>query len=92
MKITCLVDNAVEPGTLLWGVHGLALLIEPQDGRLLFDTGGNGSILLQEGSGSMTRSRPGSIHSASQRWRSAMLIMTTPVDCLPSWSRGPACR
>lgn len=46
IKITCLVDNAVEPGSLFWGEHGLAFLIESKDGRLLFDTGGSGSILL----------------------------------------------
>jgi 7,8-dihydropterin-6-yl-methyl-4-(beta-D-ribofuranosyl)aminobenzene 5'-phosphate synthase len=46
LTITCLVDNAVEFGTPFWGEHGLALLIESQDGRLLFDTGASGSILL----------------------------------------------
>jgi len=46
MKITCLVDNAVEPGTRLWGEHGLSLLIESHGERLLFDTGASGSVLL----------------------------------------------
>lgn len=46
MNITCLVDNAVEPGTLLWGEHGISFLIESQHGRLLFDTGASGSVLL----------------------------------------------
>lgn len=46
MKITCLVDNGVEPGTPFWGEHGLALLIESQHGRLLLDTGASGSVLL----------------------------------------------
>lgn len=46
MKITCLVDNSVEHGTRLWGEHGLSFLIETHDGRLLFDTGASGSVLL----------------------------------------------
>jgi len=46
IKITCLVDNAVEPGSLFWGEHGLAFLIESKDGRLLFDTGASGTVLL----------------------------------------------
>lgn len=46
MRITCLVDNAVAPSSPFWGEHGLALLIESKDGRLLLDTGASGSILL----------------------------------------------
>jgi len=46
MKITCLVDNAVATGSSFWGEHGLAFLVESKDGRLLFDTGAGGAVLL----------------------------------------------
>jgi 7,8-dihydropterin-6-yl-methyl-4-(beta-D-ribofuranosyl)aminobenzene 5'-phosphate synthase len=46
MKITCLVDNAVHPHSSFWGEHGLAFLIESEDGRLLFDTGASDVPLL----------------------------------------------
>lgn len=46
MKITCLVDNAVQPHSAFWGEHGLAFLIESEDGRVLFDTGTSGDVLL----------------------------------------------
>lgn len=46
MKITCLVDNCVEAGSSLWGEHGLAMWIETGDGRILFDTGSSGTVLL----------------------------------------------
>jgi 7,8-dihydropterin-6-yl-methyl-4-(beta-D-ribofuranosyl)aminobenzene 5'-phosphate synthase len=45
-KITCLVDNAVQPSSRLWGEHGLAFLIETKSGRVLFDTGQSGAVLL----------------------------------------------
>ncbi|MBN1814967.1 MAG: MBL fold metallo-hydrolase, partial [Anaerolineae bacterium] len=45
-KITCIVDNAVQPGSRLWGEHGLAFLVEIGDGRVLFDTGQSGTVLL----------------------------------------------
>ncbi|MCX6028140.1 MAG: MBL fold metallo-hydrolase [Chloroflexi bacterium] len=46
MKLTCLVDNAVQPTSRLWGEHGLAYLVETPAGRLLFDTGQSGTVLL----------------------------------------------
>jgi len=46
MKVTCVVDNAVRYGTRLWGEHGLAFLIETDAGRVLFDTGQSGAVLL----------------------------------------------
>jgi len=46
MKIRCVVDNAVMQGSRLWGEHGLAFAIESPGARLLFDTGGSGSVLL----------------------------------------------
>jgi len=44
--ITCIVDNAVQFGSRLWGEHGLAFLIEAEAGRVLFDTGQSGAVLL----------------------------------------------
>jgi 7,8-dihydropterin-6-yl-methyl-4-(beta-D-ribofuranosyl)aminobenzene 5'-phosphate synthase len=46
MKVTCLVDNAVRPGSSFWGEHGLAFLIDAEEGRVLFDTGTSGAVLL----------------------------------------------
>ena len=46
LKITCLVDNAVKPGSSLWGEHGLSFLIESGRHSLLFDTGATGTVLL----------------------------------------------
>lgn len=46
MIITCVVDDAVERGSPFWGEHGVAFLIETDDGRVLFDTGQSGTVLL----------------------------------------------
>jgi len=47
VKVTCVVDNTVGWGSSLWGEHGVAFLIEAEDGsRILFDTGQSGVVLL----------------------------------------------
>jgi len=46
IKTTCLVDNAAQRGSPLWGEHGAAFLIETEAGRVLFDTGQSGTVLL----------------------------------------------
>ena len=46
VKLTCLVDNSVGPGSPFWGEHGLAFLVETGEGRVLFDTGASGELLL----------------------------------------------
>ena len=46
VKVTCLVDNAVLGGSGFWGEHGLSFLIEPPGERILFDSGGSGTVLL----------------------------------------------
>jgi len=46
VHITCLVDNAVEHSSDLWGEHGAAFLIESEDGRVLLDAGKSGTVLL----------------------------------------------
>ena len=46
MEITCVVDNAVCDHSSFWGEHGLAFLIETEGGRVLFDTGQSGTVLL----------------------------------------------
>jgi len=46
MKVTCVVDNAVQRSSPFWGEHGLAFLIEAEGCRVLFDTGQSGTVLL----------------------------------------------
>ena len=46
MKVTCLIDNAVLPHTSLRGEHGVAFLVDCEDGRVLFDTGASEDVLL----------------------------------------------
>ena len=46
MKLTCLVDDVVQPDTGFWGEHGLTYLIEAEGQRVLFDTGQSGTVLL----------------------------------------------
>jgi len=46
MEITCVVDDAVCDHSSFWGEHGLAFLIEAKKGRVLFDTGQSGTVLL----------------------------------------------
>ena len=45
MQITCLVDNAVQRSSQLFGEHGLSFLVETEAGRLLLDTGQSGTVL-----------------------------------------------
>jgi 7,8-dihydropterin-6-yl-methyl-4-(beta-D-ribofuranosyl)aminobenzene 5'-phosphate synthase len=45
-KITCVVDNAVQSSSRLWGEHGVAFLVETGDERVLFDTGQSGAVLM----------------------------------------------
>jgi 7,8-dihydropterin-6-yl-methyl-4-(beta-D-ribofuranosyl)aminobenzene 5'-phosphate synthase len=46
MNVTCVVDDAVERSSSFWGEHGVAFLIETEAGRVLFDTGQSGTVLL----------------------------------------------
>ena len=46
MKVTCVVDDAVQRSSPFWGEHGVAFLIETADGRVLFDTGQSGTVLM----------------------------------------------
>jgi 7,8-dihydropterin-6-yl-methyl-4-(beta-D-ribofuranosyl)aminobenzene 5'-phosphate synthase len=49
MRLRCLVDNSVQPGSAFWGEHGLSFLVEVDGGqRLLFDTGASGAVLLHD--------------------------------------------
>jgi len=45
MRLTCLVDNAVQRSAGFWGEHGLAYLVETAGRRVLFDTGQSGTVL-----------------------------------------------
>jgi 7,8-dihydropterin-6-yl-methyl-4-(beta-D-ribofuranosyl)aminobenzene 5'-phosphate synthase len=44
-KITCVVDNTVQHGSLYWGEHGVSFRIETDQGCFLFDTGRTESVL-----------------------------------------------
>lgn len=44
--IRCLVENCAQRGSALWGEHGVAFAIETDDGKLLFDTGQSGEVLV----------------------------------------------
>jgi 7,8-dihydropterin-6-yl-methyl-4-(beta-D-ribofuranosyl)aminobenzene 5'-phosphate synthase len=46
MRITCVVDDAVQRSSPFWAEHGLAFLIEAGGKRVLFDTGQSGTVLL----------------------------------------------
>lgn len=46
MRITCVVDDAVQRSSPFWGEHGVAFLIETEAQRVLFDTGQSGTVLL----------------------------------------------
>lgn len=46
MKVMCLVDNSARRGSRFWGEHGVSFLVEMQRGRLLFDAGQSGTVLL----------------------------------------------
>jgi 7,8-dihydropterin-6-yl-methyl-4-(beta-D-ribofuranosyl)aminobenzene 5'-phosphate synthase len=46
MKLICLVDDAAQPHSDFRDEHGLSFLIEVEDGRVLFDTGASGTVLL----------------------------------------------
>ena len=46
MKVTCVVDNTVERSSPFWGEHGVTFFIEMEEGRVLFDTGQSGTVLM----------------------------------------------
>ena len=46
ITIHTLVDNAVQRSSALWGEHGVSFGIDSSDGRILFDTGQSGSVLV----------------------------------------------
>jgi len=46
MDVRCVVDNAVQRSSPFWGEHGVAFLISTASGRVLFDTGQSGTVLL----------------------------------------------
>jgi 7,8-dihydropterin-6-yl-methyl-4-(beta-D-ribofuranosyl)aminobenzene 5'-phosphate synthase len=46
LTLRCVVDNCASRGSDMWGEHGTAFLIETPEGRLLFDTGQSGAVLL----------------------------------------------
>ncbi len=46
ITLRCLVDNAASRSGAFWGEHGVAFSIETDEGRLLFDTGQSGDVLV----------------------------------------------
>ena len=46
MEVRCVVDDAVQRSSAFWGEHGISFLIETEGGRVLFDTGQSGTVLL----------------------------------------------
>jgi len=46
MDVRCVVDDAVQRSSALWGEHGVGFLIEAEGGRVLLDTGQSGTVLL----------------------------------------------
>jgi 7,8-dihydropterin-6-yl-methyl-4-(beta-D-ribofuranosyl)aminobenzene 5'-phosphate synthase len=46
MRVTCVVDDAVQRSSPFWGEHGIAFLVETEGRRVLFDTGQSGTVLL----------------------------------------------
>ena len=46
IKLTCVVDNTVTHASPMWGEHGLAFIIDTGQGKVLFDTGQSGTVLL----------------------------------------------
>jgi 7,8-dihydropterin-6-yl-methyl-4-(beta-D-ribofuranosyl)aminobenzene 5'-phosphate synthase len=47
MRVSCVVDDAVQRSSPFWGEHGVAFLIETEGSRVLFDTGQSGTVLLR---------------------------------------------
>jgi 7,8-dihydropterin-6-yl-methyl-4-(beta-D-ribofuranosyl)aminobenzene 5'-phosphate synthase len=45
LKITCVTENTAQFGSLYWGEHGVAFLIESERGCVLFDTGQTATVL-----------------------------------------------
>jgi 7,8-dihydropterin-6-yl-methyl-4-(beta-D-ribofuranosyl)aminobenzene 5'-phosphate synthase len=46
MEVRCVVDDVVQRSSPFWGEHGVAFLIETREGRVLFDTGQSGTVLM----------------------------------------------
>ncbi|MDD5467005.1 MAG: MBL fold metallo-hydrolase [Anaerolineales bacterium] len=46
ISIRCVVENSAQRGSALWGEHGVSFAIETSAGRLLFDTGQSGEVLV----------------------------------------------
>jgi len=45
LKITCLAEDT-SPKRPFWGEHGLSILVEADDSKILFDSGASGDVLL----------------------------------------------
>jgi len=46
VTLRCIVDNAAQRGSALWGEHGVSFAVETPEGKILFDTGQSGDVLV----------------------------------------------
>ena len=46
ITLRTIVDNAAQRGSALWGEHGVSFAVETPEGRILFDTGQSGDVLV----------------------------------------------
>jgi 7,8-dihydropterin-6-yl-methyl-4-(beta-D-ribofuranosyl)aminobenzene 5'-phosphate synthase len=46
ISVHCLVDNMAQRGSALWAEHGLSISIDSPKGKILFDTGQSGEVLV----------------------------------------------
>jgi 7,8-dihydropterin-6-yl-methyl-4-(beta-D-ribofuranosyl)aminobenzene 5'-phosphate synthase len=46
IQVQCIVDNSATRSSRFWAEHGISFHIETPDGRVLFDTGQSGQVLL----------------------------------------------
>jgi 7,8-dihydropterin-6-yl-methyl-4-(beta-D-ribofuranosyl)aminobenzene 5'-phosphate synthase len=46
ISLRCLVDNTAQHSSTLWGEHGVSFAIETPHGKILFDTGQSGDVLV----------------------------------------------
>jgi 7,8-dihydropterin-6-yl-methyl-4-(beta-D-ribofuranosyl)aminobenzene 5'-phosphate synthase len=50
ISVRCIVDNTAQRGSALWGEHGVAFAVDTPEGKLLFDTGQSGDVLVHNAS------------------------------------------
>lgn len=46
ISLSCVVENTAQRSSALWGEHGVSFAVETPDGKVLFDTGQSGDVLV----------------------------------------------